>query len=76
MRAQLMNQASQRFRVDLGMIQVFLALVWAIWGAWWTSSEQDSLFSYIQSMDYSVPIVHGEPDPKNRGFSVRCVKDY
>lgn len=44
-------------------------------GAWWTSSEQDLQFAFGQFMYNSSTQVHGEPDPKNRGFSIRCVKD-
>jgi hypothetical protein len=44
-------------------------------GVWWSASEKTPNDAYGIFMYFDGPELHGEPNDKNLGFSIRCIMD-
>lgn len=45
------------------------------YGRWWSSSESSTSYAWYRSLYFTSSYVYRDNGYKNRGFSVRCVKD-
>jgi uncharacterized protein (TIGR02145 family) len=44
-------------------------------GFWWSSSEYNSISSWIRVLDSGSSSLNKNENGKNYGFSIRCIKD-
>ena len=45
------------------------------WGIWWTSTEYDATYAWKRNLNYERTTIYNYYNPKNAGFSVRCIKN-